>query len=328
MPYGAGLPIADWANATNSLSRMLQRSPGTLAFSGQPRYHPADPFNGVGQVFGPALHFDRRTPMADQFDAFQKEVEEDLQRERMQKFWQQYSTYILAGAAAIVLGVAGWKYLEARKIAAAEANGRQFTEAVRALAAGKGPEDQAKMAAMAADASGYGLLARLRLAADDATAGRTDKALAAYEAIATQTGIDRQIADYARLQTAMLKVDTAEWTDIQNRVIDLAGDASPWRHGAREVLGLAAFRAGKLPEARAQFEKLVADPSTPRSISERAGIVLGEIVQGELAKLQPAVSAQPAKAPVETKPAEAKPAETKPAETKPAATEPAGKKKK
>ena len=251
MPYGAGLPIADWANATNSLSRMLQRSPGTLAFSGQPRYHPADPFNGVGQVFGPALHFDRRTPMADQFDAFQKEVAEDLQRERMQKLWQQYGTYIIAGAVAIVLGVAGYKFQEARRIAAAEANGRQFTDAVKALATSKGPEDQAKLAALSTNPSGYGLLARLRIAADDAAAGRTDKALATYDAISAQPGIDRELADYARLQTAMLKVDTTDWTDIQNRVIDLAGDASPWRHGAREVLGLAAYKAGKLPEARA-----------------------------------------------------------------------------
>ena len=261
--------------------------------------------------------------MADQFDAFQKEVAEDLQRERMQKLWEQYKNYILAGAAAIVLGVAGWKYIEARRIATAEANGRQFTEAVKALGAGTGGEDQAKLAAMASTSSGYGLLARLRLAAADAAAGRTDKAVAGYESLSAQQGIDRQIADYARLQTAMLKVDTSEWTDIQNRVIDLAGDASPWRHGAREVLGLAAFKAGKVPEARAQFEKLVADPSTPRTISERAGIVLSEIVQGELAKAMPVVPPTPVTAPVEAKPVEAKPAETKPA-----AVEPAGKKKK
>lgn len=258
--------------------------------------------------------------MADQFDAFQKEVAEDLQRERMQKLWKQYGTYVIAGAFAIVLGVAGWKFLEARRVAAAEANGREFTAAVQALTAGKGPEDQAKLSAMTTNPGGYGLLARLRVAANDAAAGRTDKAVAAYDAIALQPGIDRQIADYARLQTAMLKVDTADWTDIQNRVIDLAGDASPWRHSAREVLGLAAYTAGKLPEARAQFEKLVADASTPRSIAERAGIVLAEIVQGELAKALPAV-------PV-TAPVDAKPADTKPADTKPAATEPAGKKKK
>ncbi len=254
--------------------------------------------------------------MADQFDAFKKEVEEDLQRERMQKLWKDYGTFIIAGCVAVVLGVAGYKFVEARRIAAAEATSRAFSDSVKALTATKDTVDTKPLLALTANTSSYGMLAKLRLAAAHAAAGETAKAVATYDELAKQAGVDRQLADYARLQSAMLTVDTASWTETQNRVNDLTVDASPWRHAAREVLGIAAYKAGKADEAKAQFGKLVGDPTTPRSITERVGIILAEIAQGELAKMVPAL------------PAEVKPPEAKPAETTPAGNEPPGKKKK
>jgi hypothetical protein len=155
---------------------------------------------------------------------------------------------------------------------------------------------------LGAEPSGYGLMARLRLAAADAAAGHSDKALAAYEAIARQPGIDRMLADYARLQTAMLKADTADWTEMQNRLLDLAAEGNPWKHNARELLGLAAMKVGNLTEARGQFEKLVSDRTAPQTISERANIVMAEIVQSEMAKAQ-ATPVVPAPQPKATEPA-------------------------
>lgn len=275
--------------------------------------------------------------MADQFDAFQKEVEEDLQRERMQKFWKDYGTFILLGCVALVLGVAGYKYLEARRIAAAEATSRVFSEGVRALTPAKGAAADAKpdtklLASLTSNPGSYGTLAKLRLAAADAAAGETSKAVAAYDMLAAQAGIDPLLADYARLQSAMLTIDTASWTDVQNRVNTLTGDDNPWRHAARELLGMAAFKAGKFDEAKVQLSRLLADPSTPRSISERVGLVLADIAQSELAKAapQPPVVTPP-KDGKESKLPETKAPETKapaPADTKPAATEPPAKKKK
>jgi hypothetical protein len=240
--------------------------------------------------------------MADQFDTFKKEVEEDLNRERMQKLWEQYGTYILGAAAALVLSVAGWKFFDNRRQAAAEYNAVRYVGALRNIADNKAEDGQKELAAIAAATpGGYGLLAKLRLAAADATAGQTDKAFAAYDAIARQPGVDKVLADYARLQSAMLKIDSAEWTETQNRLIDLAADANPWKYNARELLGFSAFRTGRLPEARQQFERLVADPAAPPAIKERAGIVMAEIAQAELAKTQagaaPAAATPPATSP-------------------------------
>jgi len=52
------------------------------------------------------------------------EVDEEVRRDQLQKLWEKYSIYIVAGALLIIAGVGGWRgyeYLEAQKAAAAGA---------------------------------------------------------------------------------------------------------------------------------------------------------------------------------------------------------------
>src|SRR3990170_1199178 len=71
---------------------------------------------------------------------------------------------------------------------------------------------------------------------------------------------------------------------MENRLTPLMGDASPWRYSARELLGLAAFKAGKSNDARTILTPLFVDQATPQSITERAQIVMAEIAAGEIPK--------------------------------------------
>jgi hypothetical protein len=249
--------------------------------------------------------------MADRDDSLIREVNEDLQRERLQKLWEQYNGVILAVAAAIVIGVGGYKWVEQRRYNEAATQGARYATVVRDLTLPAGAPDKATKAAeaervlasIAKESGGYGTLARLRQAAQDVSAGKSAEALATYEALADDRSIDILFSDYARLQTAMLKVDTSSWTDMKNRLNDLTNEANVWRHSAREVLGLAAMKAGENVAAREAFEKLVADRSTPPSIAERTRILLGLITEAELANAKASVpaAAQPATAPVAPK---------------------------
>ncbi|HEX2338125.1 MAG TPA: hypothetical protein VHI72_16815, partial [Hyphomicrobiaceae bacterium] len=56
----------------------------------------------------------------------------------------------------------------------------------------------------------------------------------------------------------------------------------PWRASARELLGLAALKAGKTNEARQQFQRLLSDRDTPPSISERARIMMAMLTEAVL----------------------------------------------
>ena len=53
--------------------------------------------------------------MAEPTDMLAREIDEELRRERLLKFWDQYGTYILAMALAVVVGVGGYKFYESRR---------------------------------------------------------------------------------------------------------------------------------------------------------------------------------------------------------------------
>jgi hypothetical protein len=251
-------------------------------------------------------------------DAIFREVDEELRREQLQKIWEQYGTYILGAAALIVVGVGGFKWLEARRIAQVEAASVRYDAAGQLAVDGKTVDAQAALAAIAKTGpAGYATLAKLRLAAVAVNAGKPDEAVIAYEAVAADRASDPILADYARLQISSLKLDRADWTESQNRLIALTDNTNPWRFAARELMGVAAVKAGRFDDARKYLELLISDRKVPPSIAERAKIIMGTIVAAELAKAAPAATVppnSPAKAP-EPVPADA--AKTEPVKTEP-----------
>ncbi|MDX2203570.1 MAG: tetratricopeptide repeat protein [Hyphomicrobiaceae bacterium] len=224
--------------------------------------------------------------MVDDRDVLAREVDEELRREQLLKLWQQYGTYVVGAVALLIAGVGGWKFYEARKIAAEQAAGTRFSLATR-----EAPKADAKPDAPTAlddiarnGPSGYATLARLRLAAADTAAGKKADAIAKYDAVAKDRRTDPLLADFARLQIAMLTLDTGSWTDIQNQLTPLAAEQSAWRFSARELLGLAALKAGREAEAKQEFERLMGDRSVPPSIAERSRLMLAMLTEAELAK--------------------------------------------
>lgn len=246
--------------------------------------------------------------MVDQRDSLAREIDEELRREQLLKLWERYGTYVVVVAALIIVGIGGFKFYEHRRTVAAEAAGASLVKATREAAQNKKAEAQKALEDIAANApSGYAVLARLRLAAAKREAGKTAEAASAYETIAKASGVDPLLGDYAQLQAAMLRVDSVSWTDMQNRLNPLAADSNAWRFSARELLGLAAQKAGKIDEARTEFQRLLTDRGTPPSIAERARLMLAMLTEAELAS----VPAAPKPAPAVEDKAKAKPADKK-----------------
>lgn len=221
--------------------------------------------------------------MTDQRDVLAREIDEELRREQLLKLWERYGTYAVIAAVLVIVAIGGYKYNQYRRGLAAEATGAQFTTATQ------GPESAADADKILQDIaakgpSGYATLARLRMAAALRAAGKNVDAASAYQAVADDGTADTLLRDYARLQATMLTLDTASWTDMQNRLNDLASDSNPWRYSARELLGLSAYKAGKPNEAREQFERLIGDQGTPPGIAERARIMLSMLTEADLAK--------------------------------------------
>jgi hypothetical protein len=212
-------------------------------------------------------------------DIFQ-EVDEEVRREQLQRLWERYGIYLIALAILIVVGVAGWRgyqYWEQKK--AAEA-GNRFEQAVALSEQGKHSEAEAAFSKIAADApSGYRALARLRAAAELAN---TDikAAVAAYDALASDGSVGQSLQDIAALRAAMLLVDTAPFDEMRRRLDPLSEPGRTFRHTAREMLALSAWRNGDAAAARRYIDLIANDADTPQGVRSRMDVLSALLASG------------------------------------------------
>jgi hypothetical protein len=198
------------------------------------------------------------------------EVDEEVRREQLKKLWDQYSIYIVAIALLIIAGVGGWRgyqYLEAKK--AAEA-GAAFDKAVELSEANKHAEAEAAFADLAAKApSGYRILARLRMSAE--VANRDPQAAAKmFDEIAADRSVGTAEQDLARIRAAQLLLDTTTYPNMLQRLEPATAPSSTFRHTARELLALSAWRANDATAARQWLDMIANDSETPPSLRSRA----------------------------------------------------------
>ena len=218
---------------------------------------------------------------------FIREIDEELRRDRLMKLWERYGGYAVGAALLLVAATGGWRAWEWYQAREATKAGAFFEQALALADSGKPAEGEAQLSAFLKDApAGYQLLARFRLAAEigerDAAAG-----VAAYDAIAVDGSVDSALRDLARIRAALLLVDTAPVSEIQQRVENLGVAGAPFRHSAKEILGLARFRAGERDAARAIFAELIADPATPSALKNRAQIMHALVADGINAPAKP-----------------------------------------
>ena len=223
--------------------------------------------------------------MVDKNDALAREIDEELRREKFEKLWEQYGTYILVAAGTIVAAVAGYQFYDQRQKTMNAESGARYEEAVTLVEQSKTDDAQKALSDIIAGGhKGYASLAQLQLAGVHLKANRTKDALAVFEALATSPTADADIKTFALLQAASLRLADADLTELQNRLKPLAEGTSPWRFQARELLGTAAFKAGKIDEARTWLTPLLTDPETPRAALERVELILGSIAASEAGK--------------------------------------------
>ena len=204
--------------------------------------------------------------MSELFD----EVDEDVRRDQLKKLWEQYSIYIIAGALLIIASVGGWRgyeYVEARK--AAEA-GAAFDKAVELSEASKHTEAEAAFADLAAKGpSGYRVLARLRMATE--VASRDAPAAAKlFDEIAADRSVGVAAQDLARIRAAQLLLETATYPNMKERLEAAAAPGATFRHSARELLALSAWRANDAAATRQWLDLIANDGETPPSLRSRA----------------------------------------------------------
>ncbi|HWV00554.1 MAG TPA: tetratricopeptide repeat protein [Devosia sp.] len=253
-------------------------------------------------------------------DMLIQEVDEELRRDRMRKLWRQTGPWIIAAAVAVVLGVAayeGWTWWQKTQSSASSdqfyaatkiADGTDFAAAKKAL------DD-----IIAKGSGGYPMLAQFREAALLAQQGKTNEAVAAYDALSSSIN-NTHLRELALVLAGNLLVDKGDVAAVEQRVGGIMTPASPLRNAAREEMGLVQYKAGKLDDAMKSFEAIVEDPLSTRDEQSRVQIYMLQL-QAEGAKpISPPADATTPSAPPADISSVAPPAETSSASAAPSAS--------
>ncbi len=201
-----------------------------------------------------------------------REVDEEVRQEQFKKLWERFGNYAIALCLAVVVGVAGlkgWQYWQAKQ---SEAAAQVYFEAVKLAADGKSDEAVARFAKVRH--AGYGQLARIRQAGVLASQGKTEDAVKIYDAVAADAAADPALRDLARIRAGYVLADTVAPDALLSRLGSLDRDGNPWRHAAREIFGIAAFRTGDYSMADRYMNAIFADPEAPASLRQRAQVMI------------------------------------------------------
>jgi hypothetical protein len=205
-----------------------------------------------------------------------REVEEDVRREKLEKFWKAYGDYVIALAAVIIIGIAGFELWQRYEASERDKASVAFSAAQRI--------SNPKLAAVAfADLAktapkGYALLARLEQAHSLLVTGQKDQAIALYKEIADE---DKGGAGaVARLREAWALADTSSRADLETLLAPLRQPANAWKQMADEILAYSDYHSNQMAKATDEFNALANDANAPQQLRVRARAMAAFLKQG------------------------------------------------
>ena len=193
------------------------------------------------------------------------EVDEEVRREQLRKMWERHGKYVIAACILLVAAVGGWRFYEWNEAKKAAETGAQFEAAMALVSEGKNKEAEeafARLATASSSTSSYRMLARFREAGELA---RHDPkaAVAIYDQLAADSGNGIVLQDLAAVRAGTILVDTAPYGDIRQRLEPLTAQDRAFRHSARSMLALSAWKANDTTVMRRWTDMILADPQTP-----------------------------------------------------------------
>jgi len=207
-------------------------------------------------------------------DIFQ-EVDEEVQRDKIEKLWSRYQTPIVVLAVLVIAATGAWTYYDSERAKAAEAANVRYVAAVALADEGRSAEAIAAFDALAKDApKGYAALARLRAAEE---IGKSDpaKAIELLDVLGEDKSVDRLTQEVAKLRSAVLAANGQDREKLMLKLGPLMTESGPFRFSAQESNGLDALANEDYDEAERVFNLLQNDRGAPAGTRQRAAAYQG-----------------------------------------------------
>jgi hypothetical protein len=199
-----------------------------------------------------------------------REIDEELRRDNLLKLWHRYGKYLIAVALVAVLiagGIVAWRDYQASQ---RRAQAARYSSALAMVREGKSAEAARMFAVLAQEGGGYGVLAAFEQAELLAKNGDRKGAIAAYDRLASSSGIDPEFRDLAVLLSVMQALPDTEAKGVIERLQPLTASGNPWRTSALDLTAAAKLKSGDRDGAREIYQQLADDLTAPQTLRARA----------------------------------------------------------
>ena len=195
-----------------------------------------------------------------------REVEEDVRREKLEKFWKSYGDYVIAGAAVLILGIGAFELWQRYETSQREKTSAAYTAASQTTDPAAAAKAFAELSA--GNKNGYGLISKLQEANAMLAQGKAADAAALYRAVGDSD--NGPLGAVARLRAGWILSETAPRAELEKLLSPLQGKDSAWRQMADEILAYTDYRLGNAAIASSEFQALADDALAPDMLRDRA----------------------------------------------------------
>lgn len=201
----------------------------------------------------------------------EQEVDDEIRREQLLTIWRTYGKFIIGGAVAVVLIVAGNQYFTYQQESAERANSARLAAAIDSAFGENINLIQTLTEALPELDDGYNAIARLKIASAQVETRDFRSAIATYDALAADSSVDESLSSLARLIAAMVtSSEIGDLEDARARFSVLAVEDGIWYFTALEQLALIDLELGDNVSAIASFDQLISNRESPATIRSRA----------------------------------------------------------
>lgn len=202
-------------------------------------------------------------------DSLMREVDDEVRRERLQRFWKTFGTYVVGASVLILLltvGAVGWQsYKKSRQ---AELTS-QLLAAQRALTDNRTQEAEGLLKGVVkANDPSLSALAEIRLKELYLREDKTKDAEATAVSLMKYDGDTDAFGWFSE----MLGADEKKLAELNN-------EANPFRATAREMLAIRYLEKKDFAAARTLLTSIRDDAETPPTMKERASLLLSTVAE-------------------------------------------------
>lgn len=216
--------------------------------------------------------------MAEKFDEFMEEVENDIRQEKFLKLWEQYGKYITYALATILIGIIGfnlWSQYDNRQ---RNKDSDILVGAQDYISMSRHGEALSALKSIATTAvAPYNILSRFNEAAilSEGEQAQKDEALKLYQELIDSRKLDQVWHDLAIYNKISLQSDmaNANWDNLLTEITAIDLESSPIAALASELKAILLMQKGDTIQAGEIFVKLAQDKNAPSGVSMRSQLM-------------------------------------------------------